>query len=49
MTCIRMLIRANDSALGGEFDGQRVALTCVTAHEYNTVTGYVLLRNSRTL
>lgn len=43
MTCTQMLFRANDRALGGEFDGQRVVLTCVTAHEYETVTGYVLL------
>lgn len=27
--CIRMLIRANESALKGEFDGWRIVLTCV--------------------
>lgn len=44
MTCIRMLSRANDSALGGEFNGQRLVMICVTEHEYYTVTGYVLVK-----
>lgn len=30
------------NALGGEVDGQRVVLTCMTALESYTVTGYVL-------